>query len=218
MTIKVLIADDHSIVRTGLSMLINAQDDMEVIATAADGKEAYQKALECSPDVVLMDISMPPGESGLSATERIKKALPDCNVLILTMHDDEEYVFRVLQGGASGYILKSAADMDVISAIRTVYNGSAYLYPSAAKLLITNFLNRVKSGEESSRFEILSEREKEVVSLIAKGFTNKEIAEQLFISVKTVESHKQRAMEKLNLKSRAELVKYALKKGLLDFE
>lgn len=218
MPIRVLICDDHAIVRAGLSMLINAQEDMQVVGMAAEGKEAFEKTLELKPDVVLMDLSMPPGENGLSATTRIKEADPDRNILVLTMHDDEEYLFRVLQAGASGYILKSAPDLDLINAIRTVQKGSAYLYPSATKALIQEFLQMVQQGEEKAKYEILTEREREVLVLVAKGFSNKDIAEQLVVSVKTVETHKAKIMEKLHLKTRPDLVRYAMKKGLLDFE
>ncbi|MFC4767095.1 response regulator [Effusibacillus consociatus] len=218
MSIRVLIADDHAIVRSGLSMLLNAQKDMEVIDTAAEGREAVDKALELRPDIVLMDLSMPPGENGLSATARLKEGAPDIDILILTMHDDEEYLFRVLQAGASGYVLKSAPDMDLLTAIRTVHQGAAYLHPSAAKSLIQEFLQRVQKGEDVDSYHILTEREQEILALIAKGYSNKEIAEQLIVSVKTVETHKTKIMEKLHLKTRPELVRYALKKGLLDFE
>ncbi|MFF0829611.1 response regulator [Brevibacillus sp. NPDC003359] len=218
MTIRVLIADDHAIVRSGLGMLINAQEDMEVIGYAADGKEACEKAWEVRPDVVLMDLSMPPGENGLTATARLKETAPDIQVLVLTMHDDEEYLFRVLQAGAAGYILKSAPDLDLITAIRSVNQGMAYLYPSATKSLIEEFLQMVKNGEEQVKYDILTDREKEVLVLIAKGFSNKEIAEQLTVSVKTVESHKAHIMEKLHLRTRPDLVRYAIKKGWLDFE
>ncbi len=218
MSIRILIADDHAIVRTGLSMLIGTQTDMIVVGTAADGKEAFEKALECKPDIVLMDLSMPPGENGLSACQRLKEAAPDIDILILTMHDDEEYLFRVLQAGASGYVLKSAPDMELLSALRTVSQGAAYLYPSATKSLISEFLQRVKKGEDADSYQILTERERGILSLIAKGYSNKEIAEQVVLSVKTVETHKAHIMEKLQLKTRPELVRYALKKGLLDFD
>jgi two-component system response regulator NreC len=218
MSIRILIADDHAIVRSGLSMLINAQSDMEVVGTAADGREAYELAMQLKPDLVLMDLSMPPGENGLSATARLKEAAPEIEILILTMHDDEEYLFRVLQAGASGYILKNAPDVDLIAAIRTVYQGAAYLYPSATKTLIQEFLQRVQKGEDMDHYRVLTEREQEILSLIAQGYSNKEIAEMLVISVKTVETHKAKIMEKLHLKTRPELVRYALKKGLLQFE
>ncbi|RNB83468.1 response regulator [Brevibacillus panacihumi] len=218
MAIRVLIADDHAIVRSGLGMLLEAHGDMQVVGYAADGKEACEKALELNPDVVLMDLSMPPGENGLTATARLKETAPQIQVLVLTMHDDEEYLFRVLQAGAAGYILKSAPDLDLIHAIRTVNQGLAYLYPSATKSLIEEFLHMVKNGEEQAKYEILTDREKEVLVLIAKGFSNKEIAEQLVVSVKTVESHKAHIMEKLHLRTRPDLVRYAIKKGWLDFE
>ncbi|MGZ4030990.1 MAG: response regulator [Tumebacillaceae bacterium] len=218
MSIRLLIADDHAIVRSGLSMLINAQPDMEVIGTAADGGEAFQKALELQPDIVLMDLSMPPGENGLSATTRLRDAAPNISILVLTMHDDEEYLFRVLQAGASGYILKSAPDQDLLTAIRTVKSGAAYLHPSATKSLIQEFLQRVHKGEDVEQFQVLTNREQEILTLIAKGYSNKEIAENLIVSVKTIESHKAKIMEKLHMKSRHELVSYAIKKGLLDFE
>lgn len=218
MKIKILIADDHTIVRAGLEMMVNEQDDMEVIGTASDGQEAFHKALELKPDIVLMDLNMPPGENGLIATKRLKEAAPDIKVLILTMHDDKEYIFRVLQAGASGYVLKSADDLDLIQAIRTVYKDEAYLYPKATKLLIENYMEKVSKGEQEDRFDSLTPREEEVLSYFAKGYTNKEIAEMLFLSVKTVESHKSKIMDKLGLRTRPELVKYALKHGLLDFE
>lgn len=218
MSIRLLIADDHAIVRSGLSMLIGSQSDMEVIATAADGKEAVDKALELRPDIVLMDLSMPPGENGLSATSRLKEAAPEIDILVLTMHDDEEYLFRVLQAGASGYILKSAPDLDLITAIRTVHSGAAYLHPTATKSLIAEFLQRVQKGQDVENFHVLTDREQEILQYIAKGYSNKEIAEQLIVSVKTVETHKSKIMEKLQMKTRPELVRYALKKGLLDFE
>lgn len=205
MTIRILIADDHAIVRTGLTLLIEAQEDMEVIGTAADGSEAFDKALQLKPDIVLMDLSMPPGENGLSATQRLKEAAPEIDVLILTMHDDEEYLFRVLQAGASGYVLKNAPDMELLSALRTVAQGAAYLYPSATKSLISEFLQRVKKGEDADSYQILTDREKEILTLIAKGYSNKEIAEQLIVSVKTVETHKAHIMEKLQLKTRPEI-------------
>ncbi|ARU60213.1 LuxR family two component transcriptional regulator [Tumebacillus sp. BK434] len=218
MSIRLLIADDHAIVRSGLSMLIGSQSDMEVIATAADGKEAVDKALDLRPDIVLMDLSMPPGENGLSATSRLKDAAPEIDILVLTMHDDEEYLFRVLQAGASGYILKSAPDLDLINAIRTVHSGAAYLHPTATKSLIAEFLQRVQKGQDVENFHVLTDREQEILQYIAKGYSNKEIAEQLIVSVKTVETHKSKIMEKLQMKTRPELVRYALKKGLLDFE
>lgn len=218
MNIRVLIADDHAIVRSGLSLLINNQPEMEVAGTAADGREAVESALELHPDVVLMDLSMPPGENGLSATQRLKEAAPQVQVLILTMHDDEEYLFRALHAGASGYILKNAEDADLTAAIRKVAQGDAYLYPSATKFLITEYLTRLRKGEDVEGYEVLTQREREILTLIAKGYGNKEMAQHLVLSVKTVETHKSHIMEKLQLKTRPELVRYALKKGYLDLE
>lgn len=218
MTIKIIIADDHKIVRAGLEMMINDQEDMTVIGTASDGQEAYQKAIELKPDVVLMDLNMPPGENGLIATKKLKEAAPDIKVLILTMHDDKEYIFRVLQAGASGYVLKSAEDLDLIQAIRTVYQDEAYLYPKATKLLIEDYMEKVAKGEQDDPFDTLTPREQEVLSYFAKGYTNKEIGEKLYVSVKTIESHKSKIMDKLGIRTRPELVKYALKHGLLEFE
>lgn len=217
MTIQVLVVDDHAIVRSGLSALINAEQDMRVIAAAENGREAFEKAVNLRPHVILMDLSMPV-ENGLQATTRIKKELPEVEILILTMHDDKEYLFRVLQAGASGYVLKNAQEMDVMSAIRTVHRGEAYLYPNAAKSLITEYLQRVQSGEQTEGYRILTDREQEILTLIAKGYSNKEIADLIYVSVKTVEAHKSKIMEKLELKTRHELVQYALKKGLLELE
>ena len=218
MSIRIIIADDHAIVRTGIELMVNTQEDMEVIATACDGNEAFQKAIHLKPDIIIMDLNMPPGENGLTATRKLKEALPEIKVLILTMHDDREYIFRVLQAGASGYILKSADDLDLINAIRTVRKGEAYLYPKAQKLLIEDYMERIMTDGADEIFELLSSREQEVLEYIAKGYTNKEIADILYLSVKTIEAHKTKIMEKLKLKTRPELVKYALKQGLLDFE
>lgn len=198
-------------------MILNFQQDMEVIATAADGLEAYGLVAKHQPDVLLLDLSMPPGESGLIATGKIKDDFPDTKILILTMHDDEEYLFHVLKNGASGYILKNAPETELITAIRTVYRGETYIHPKMATSLVREFVKSDQTINEESPFEVLSKRELEILPLIAKGYGNKEIAEKLFISVKTVEAHKAKIMEKLNLKSRPELVEYALKKKLLNF-
>ncbi|MEK5060820.1 response regulator [Paenibacillus shunpengii] len=216
--IRIVIVDDHVVVRSGLSALLNGKHDIEVIGDAADGDEAITKTEELRPDVVLMDFSMPPGKDGLTATTELKKKMPDVHVLILTMHDDEEYLFRAIQAGASGYILKSAPYEELITAIRSVAEGSAYLYPSATKKLMQEYSEMLRRGDTDGPFESLSEREKEIMAWIAKGYSNKEIAEHLVISVKTVESHKSNLMDKLGLKSRPELVKLAMKKGLLSYD
>ncbi|MFW3517233.1 nitrate respiration regulation response regulator NreC [Staphylococcus caprae] len=217
---KIVIADDHAVVRTGFSMILNYQEDMEVVATAADGVEAYQKVLEYRPDVLILDLSMPSGESGLVATSKISESFPETKILILTMYDDEEYLFHVLKSGAKGYILKNAPDEQLILAVRTVYRGETYIDMKLTTSLVNEFINQSNQEEvnySSDPFKVLSKRELEILPLIAKGYGNKEIAEKLFVSVKTVEAHKTHIMNKLNLKSKPELVEYALKKKLLEF-
>ena len=216
-TIQILLIDDHAIVRSGLKMLINAQKDMEVIGEAADGNEGIQKAIELKPNVILMDLSMPHGKDGFSATSELKKLNNQFQILILTMHDDHEYLFKGLKAGASGYILKSAPGEELLKAIRMVYKGDAYLYPNATKRLIEGYLNFAENEEKDS-LDLLSPREKEVLSLVAMGYANKEIGDKLIISVKTVENHKAKIMEKLQLTTRPQLVKFAIKKGLLELE
>ncbi|WP_059106073.1 response regulator transcription factor [Shouchella shacheensis] len=212
--IKVLLVDDHAVVRMGLKMLLDSLSDMEVVGEASEGNEAIEKALELKPDVLLMDLSMPHGKDGLSATEELKKQLPETAILILTMHDDEEYLFRSIQAGASGCVLKSAPHEELIDAIQLVCSGEAYLHPSATKKLMDEYLGTMKE-HGTDLYQQLSNREKEVLTLIAKGYANKEISELLYISVKTVEAHKSKVMDKLRMKTRPELVSYALKKGLL---
>lgn len=216
---KIVIADDHAVVRTGFSMILNYQEDMEVVATAADGIEAYQMVAKHSPDVLIMDLSMPPGESGLIATGKISDDFKQTKILILTMYDDEEYLFHVLISGAKGYILKNAPDEELIHAVRTIYRGDMYIDSKVTSSLVNELFNHQDNSDQSNSdpFKILSQRELEILPLIAKGYGNKEIAEKLFVSVKTIEAHKARIMDKLGLKSRPELVEYAMKKKLLDF-
>jgi two-component system, NarL family, response regulator NreC len=214
--IKILLCDDHAVVRMGLKLLLNNNEDIEVVGEASEGEEAIKLAQELQPNVVIMDLSMPHGKDGLTATSELKKLMPEVAILILTMHDDEEYLFRAIKEGASGCILKSAPQEELLGAIRSVSNGNAYLHPSATKRLMEEYIGSVKQGN-TDIFNLLSDREKEVLTLIAKGFSNKEIAEKLIISVKTVETHKSNLMEKLQMKSRPELVAFALKKGLLGY-
>ncbi|QTD40550.1 response regulator transcription factor [Sporosarcina sp. Te-1] len=214
---KIVIADDHAVVRSGFMYILNYQEDMEVVATAADGLEAYEMVAKHYPDILLMDLSMPPGESGLIATGKIKEDFPETKIIILTMYDDEEYLFHVLKNGASGYVLKNSPDEELLTAIRTVYDGGTYIHPSMATSLVRQFVQKDFQEEETDPYKILSRREIEILPLVAKGYGNKEIAEKLYISVKTVEAHKSKMMEKLNLKSRPELVEYALKKKFLNF-
>jgi two-component system, NarL family, response regulator NreC len=213
--IRVLLADDHTILRAGLKMMLNAQPDIEAVGEASDGKQAISEAERLSPDVVIMDITMPEC-NGIEATRQIKRILPEVRVLVLTMHENEEYLFQTLRAGAAGYMLKEAADTDLISAIRVVSSGRFYLSPSAQSMLVSDYLQRVHTGEERDSYSALTEREREILKLVAEGYTNSQIGERLFISPKTVDTHRTHIMDKLNLHSRAELVKYAMRRGLLE--
>ncbi len=215
MKIRILLADDHTILRAGLRMMLNAQPDFEVVGEAQDGRQAIQEAQKLQPDVVLMDITMP-DMNGIEATRQIKKLLPEVKVLILTMHEHDEYVFQALRAGASGYMLKEAADTDLISALRVIQNGQFYLSPTAQSVMVGDYLQRVRTGEEKDSYSSLTEREREILKLVAEGYTNNQIAERLVISPKTVDTHRTHVMDKLNLHSRAELVKYAMRRGLLE--
>jgi DNA-binding NarL/FixJ family response regulator len=213
--IRVLVVDDHTILRVGLRMMLNAQPDIEVVGEASDGNQAVSEALRLIPDVILMDIAMPDC-NGIEATRQVKRVQPETRVLVLTMHENEEYLFQTLRAGASGYILKEAADTELITAIRAVSHGRFYLSPSAQSIMVGDYLQRVRSGEEHDSYNALTEREREILKLVAEGYTNNQIAERLTISPKTVDTHRTHVMDKLNLHSRAELVKYAMRRGLLE--
>ena len=212
--LRIFLADDHAVVREGLKALVNAQPDMEVIGEAADGWTAWEQAKECQPDIVVMDLSMPQ-LNGAQATERLKQACPQVKVLALTVHEDKGYVHQLLQAGASGYVLKLAATEELIHAIRVVAAGGVYLDPSMARKIVANYMHKPALGEAVQRSQ-LSERETEVLCLIAKGYTNKEVAAHLDLSVKTVETYKTRLLKKLDLRSRADIVRYALRQGWLQ--
>jgi DNA-binding NarL/FixJ family response regulator len=207
--LKVLIADDHGIVRSGVKLLLDRQPDIEVIAEAEDGVEAVELAIRHRPDVAVLDVSMP-RMTGLQATHEIKQQAPETQVLILSMHDDERYLFEALRAGAAGYVLKRAADQDLVDAVRAAGRGEPFLTASAQQTLIRDFLDRGDHPEE------LSPREKEVVKLVAEAHTNKEIAEILHLSEKTVESHRARVLQKLGMRDRVELVRYAIRRGLVE--
>lgn len=215
--IRLLVADDHPVVRAGLRMLLGTQPDMEVVGEAVDGATAVERALELRPDVVVMDITMR-GANGLAATREIVKRIPQTKVLILTMHDSEEYLRQTLEAGATGYVLKQAADTELAVAIRAVQRGEIYLYPAFTRVLLRDFTPSRDTDGQAQRdsYELLSPREKEVLRMVALGHTNRKIADQLFLSVKTIETYRARVMEKLNLRTRAALVRYALLRGLLD--
>ena len=209
--IRILLADDHAVLRAGLRALLSAQGDLEVVGEASDGAEAIRLTQTLRPDVVVMDIGMP-GVSGIDATARIKRDHPEAKVLILSMHDDRGYLRQVLRAGASGYVLKKAVDTELLAAIRAAARGDVFLDPSLAKALVDEVMEPKATGHE---VQALSDREREVLRLIALGHTNQEVAGRLCISVKSVETYKARLMEKLSLKGRAELVRYALQHGLL---
>ncbi len=208
--IKLLLVDDHEIVRAGLRMLFAAEADMEIVGEAGSGEEAVQAAQQLQPDVIIMDVAMP-GISGIEATRRIKQHNPNAAVLALTMHEDEQYFFEMLNAGAAGYIPKRAAPDDLVSAIRVVNTGNVFLHATLARYLMRDVL-----GPESDVADDLTPREREVLTYIAEGHTNREIADALVISVKTVDRHRENIMQKLNLHSRVELVKYAIEKGLIN--
>ncbi len=214
--IRILLVDDHQIVRAGLRMLFMAETDMEIVGEVDSGEAAITAVRDLSPDVVLMDVVMA-GMSGIEATRRIKAAYPAVAVLALTMHEDEQYFFEMLNAGASGYVPKRAAPDDLVSAIRVVSQGNVFLYPTLAKLLVKDFLHRADAGTPAPGEE-LTPREREVLVCIADGLTNREIAETLVISAKTVDRHRENIMRKLNLHNRVELVKYAIEKGLIHVD
>jgi DNA-binding NarL/FixJ family response regulator len=211
--LKIFLADDHVVVREGLKALINAQPDMIVIGEAGDGQTAWQQACDSQPDVVIMDITMPE-LNGVQATEQLKRACPAIKVLTLSVHEDTSYLRQLLTAGASGYILKHAAADDLIQAIRVVAAGGVYLDPALAGHVVARYV-RVPAATSALLGAALSARETEVVQGIAQGYSNKEIATQLQLSVKTVETYRARAMDKLGLESRSALVRYALEQGWL---
>ncbi|MBI4277283.1 MAG: response regulator transcription factor [Armatimonadetes bacterium] len=213
--IRVLLADDHTVVREGVRVILTAQPDIEVVGEAATGREAVDLSRRLKPDVVVMDVSMP-DLNGIEATRVIKQEMPEINVLGLTMHEDEAYVFQLLKAGASGYVLKRAAAHDLVEGVRAASRGEAFLYPSVAKAVVEDYLRRLESGGEREKYDGLTEREREILTLVAEGFTNQQIAEKLYISVKTVQTHRAHIMEKLGLHDRAELVRYAIRKGLIE--
>ncbi len=212
--IRILIVDDHFVVRLGLRTLLETEPDMTVVGEGADGTEGVAQAELLKPDVVVMDISMPEMD-GLEATRRIRALGQSSHILILTVHAQERYLFSVLRAGASGYVLKSTIDTELVEAIRVVARGEAFLYPSATRMVLEDYLTRVQSGNEQDAYERLSEREREVLRLLALGHTAGDIAERLYLSPKSVETYRSRIMEKLGLDSRPALVRYALARGLL---
>lgn len=213
MTIRLLLVDDHAVVRSGLKMLLENERDVEIIGEAASASEAIEATMRMKPDVVLMDIGLP-DLSGIDATRQIKKSTSQVAIVALTIHEDEEYFFKMLEAGASGYVPKRAAPEELLTAIRAAASGQVYLYPSLAKLLVRDFLDGGRAGTEQTPSD-LTDREHEVLTYLAEGASNEEIAASLVISPKTVARHRENIMRKLNLHSRAELVRYAIKKGII---
>lgn len=214
--IRVLVVDDHNIVRDGICALLAFAGDMEVVGVASNGKEALELVPQLAPDIVLMDISMPMLD-GLEATRRVCKEVPGTRVIALSQYDDRDHAFSLLEAGASGFISKSAVSSELTSAIRYVYNGASYLSPSIAKFLIDDYKQGVSSRIDSDPYEQLTDREKDVFKLIVEGYSTQEIANILVISPKTVAGHKANLMAKLGIEKQVDLVKYALRKGIVDF-
>lgn len=207
---RIVIADDHGIVRSGIRLLLERQEDIEVVAEAADGIEARDTVVRERPDLAILDVKMP-GLTGLQATREIKAQAPEVSILILSMHDDDRYLFEALRAGASGYVLKSQADTDLLAAIRSVERGEPFLSPAAQQALIRDVLERGDEAESD-----LTPREEEIVKMVAEANTSREIAQMLHLSEKTVENHRANAMKKLGMRDRVELVRYAIRQGLIE--
>lgn len=214
MTIRLLLVDDHAVVRSGLKMLLGGQKEMEIVGEAGSAAEALTETERVKPTVILMDIGLP-DKTGIEATREIKRKFPDVNIVALTIHEDEEYFFQMLDAGASGYVPKRAAPEELITAINAAAIGEVYLYPSLAKLLVRDFFNSERTADEKVNLDGLTEREREVLTHLAEGASNNETAAVLVISPKTVERHRENIMRKLNLHSRSELVRYAIRKGII---
>jgi DNA-binding NarL/FixJ family response regulator len=211
---RILVADDHPIVLRGLKTVLNAQPDFEVVAEATDGEEAVAQALSQDVHLAILDISMP-RKTGLQAAREISQRRPDVRVLILSMHDNEQYLFEAIKAGASGYVLKSAVDRDLVEACRAAMRGEPFLYPGGVRALMRDYVERARAGE-IGRGEVLTPREEEIVKLVAEAHTNEEIGELLFISKKTVERHRANILEKLGMRDRVELTRYAIRRGLVE--
>jgi DNA-binding NarL/FixJ family response regulator len=214
LTTRILLADDHTVVRRGLRLVLEAEPDFEVVAEAADGAEAVQRAASGDVDLAVLDVAMP-RMTGLQATREIRRRSPDVRILILSMHDNEQYLYEALRAGASGYVLKTVADRDLVEACRATVRGDPFLYPGAVNTLIRDFLDRTHAGEEG-REDPLTPREQEVVKLIAESYSSKDIARELVISEKTVERHRANILEKLGMNDRVQLTRYAIRRGLIE--
>ena len=212
--VRILLADDHALVRRGVRLILDNEPDLTVVGEAGDGAEAITMARAERPDLAILDIAMP-RLTGLQAARELSRLMPDLRILILTMYDNEQYFFEALKAGASGYVLKSVADRDLVEACRAAVRGEPFLYPGAVASLIRNYLDRVRDGE-SIPAKAITDREEEILKLVAEGYSSKEIADLLFISVKTVERHRANLLQKLGLKDRLELTRYAIRAGLIE--
>ncbi|KOV85512.1 regulator [Nocardia sp. NRRL S-836] len=213
-----MLADDHALVRRGVRLILDNEPDLTVVAEAGDGAEAVAKARAEQPDLAILDIAMP-RLTGLQAARELSKLLPDLRILILTMYDNEQYFFEALKSGASGYVLKSVADRDLVEACRAAMRGEPFLYPGAVNSLIRNYLDHAKDargGQSGVPARAITDREEEILKLVAEGHSSKEIADMLFISIKTVERHRANLLQKLGLKDRLELTRYAIRAGLIE--
>jgi two-component system response regulator NreC len=215
MTPRILLADDHAVLRAGLRLLLTSQNEFDVVGEASSGTEALSLAEQLQPDLILLDLSMP-ALGGLDALPALRKLVPSARILILTMHDDPQYLRQALKHGASGYVLKKAADSELLSAMRSVLRGEVYVHPSMTRVLLEDMLPESQSANREDTWDSLSEREQEVLKMVALGHTSAEIAEQLSLSTKTVETYRARGMEKLGLRTRAALVKFTLQEGLIN--
>lgn len=209
---RVLVADDHAIVRHGVRMLLDREPDLEVVAEAADGADAVERAVSADVDLAILDVAMP-RMTGLQAARELSRRCPGLRLLMLSMYDNEQFLFEALRLGASGYVLKSGADRDIVAACRAALRGEPFLYPSAVAFLVREFLDRAEIGEDA---EVLTPREREILKLVAEGQTSKQMAALLVISVKTVERHRANILEKLGMRDRVELTRYAIRRGLIE--
>jgi DNA-binding NarL/FixJ family response regulator len=211
---RILLADDHAVVRKGLRLVLDREPDLKVVAEAGDGAGAVKKALEEDVHLAVLDIAMP-RMTGLQAARELSRRRPDLRILILSMYDNEQYLYEALKAGASGYVLKSSADRDLVAACRATMRGEPFVYPAALTALIRDYLERARAGK-TAQFDILTPRESEIVKLVAEGYSSKEIAELLVISLKTVERHRSNVLEKLEMRDRVELTRYAIRRGLIE--
>ena len=211
---RILLADDHALVRRGLRLILDREPDLEVVAEAGDGEEAIERAGEVDADLAILDVAMP-RLTGIQAAQALSEARPDMKILILSMHDNEQYLFEALRAGASGYVLKSVADRDLVEACRAAVRGEPFLYPDALSALMKDHLERATRGEDVAE-DLLSPREGQVLKLVAEGLTTREIAESLVISDRTVERHRANILEKLGLRDRVDLTRYAIRRGLVE--